>query len=94
MLLITAIRQGRNPDVTLRKLKKLCGVWRSTVKRWQKYFRELFPQSIHYRRLCGHLIPPIAPDQLPEALLARFYRVFFNAETALIACLKAIALGP
>jgi hypothetical protein len=33
MLLVTALRQGRNPDATLEKLKSFCGVWRSTIKR-------------------------------------------------------------
>lgn len=94
VLLVTAIRQGRNPELTLEQLKKFCGVWRSTVKRWHRYFRELFPKSRNYRRLSGRLMPPIDSDQLPGALLARFYQAFSDAGAALIACLQTFALGP
>lgn len=94
LLLISALRQKQNPDVTLERLKGFCGVWRSTVKRWQRYFRELFPQSVTYRRLSGRLIPPIAADQLPGALLARFCQAFPEPEAALVGCLRTLALGP
>ena len=93
-LLVTALRQGRNPAVTLQRLKGLCGVWRCTIKRWLRYFQELFAQSPSYRRLSGHLVPPISPQQLPAALLLRFYRACGDARAALINCLKALALGP
>jgi hypothetical protein len=94
VLLVTALRQGRNPDVTLNRLKGICGVWRTTVKRWQRYFRQLFPQSIACSRLSGRLMPPIATDELLGALLERFYPLFSSPETALAACLKTLALGP
>ncbi|XPS84753.1 uncharacterized protein Dvar_27710 [Desulfosarcina variabilis str. Montpellier] len=96
LLIITALRQGRNPDRTLEQLKGLFGPWRSTVNRWKHYFQELFPQSqsIKYRRLAGHLIPPIHSSQLPKALLGRFESAVQNPETALVNCLRILALGP
>jgi len=94
VLLVTALRQGRNPDATLEKLKALCGVWRSTIKRWQRYFKELFPHSASWRRLSGRLMPPVAVDDLPRALLTRFYRACGLAETAMVQCLQVFALGP
>jgi hypothetical protein len=94
VLLVSALRQGKNPAITLERLKGLCGVWRSTIKRWQRYFQDLFAQSIGYRRLAGYLIPPIGSDHLPGALLARFYKRFQGPEEALANCLKALALGP
>ena len=94
VLLVTALRQGRNPDATLEKLKALCGVWRSTIKRWQRYFKELFPRSASWRRLSGRLMPPVAVDDLPRALLTRFYRACGLAETAMVQCLQVFALGP
>lgn len=94
LLIVSALRQGKNPAVTLERLKGLCGVWRSTVKRWQGYFKHLFAQSIGYRRLSGHLMPPIPPGQLPGALLERFYPAGGDPETALVTCLKTLALGP
>ena len=94
MLLIVALRQGKNPDATFEKLKGFCGVWRSTVKRWHHYFRELFPKSSTWRRLSGRLLPPVAADELPGALLARFYHSCGKPEAALVGCLRVLALGP
>ncbi len=39
-------------------------------------------------------MPPIAPDQLPKALLERFYLSCAEPETALVTCLQTLALGP
>jgi hypothetical protein len=95
MLLVSALRQGQNPAVTLERLKGVCGVWRSTVKRWQRYFQELFAQSVCYRRISGQLMGPIAEDQLPAALLERFYPgCGGQPKTALVNCLKTLAQGP
>ena len=93
ILLVSALRQGQNPVITLERLKALCGVWRSTIKRWEHYFRELFTQSIRYRRLSGRLLPPIDSD-LPSALLSRFDPAHCGPEAALANCLRALALGP
>jgi hypothetical protein len=49
VLLASALRQGQNPDITLERLKGLCGVWRTTVKGWQRYFKEIFTRSVNYR---------------------------------------------
>jgi hypothetical protein len=94
LLLVSALRQGNSPVVTLERLKALCGVWRSTVNRWQRYFWDLFAQSIGYRRLSGRMIPPIADHRLPKELLARFYKACGEPEAALVTCLRTLALGP
>jgi hypothetical protein len=93
VLLVSALRQGQPALVTLQRLKALCGVWRTTVKRWQRWFRELFADSIGFRHLCGRLMPPVDRDRLPAALLERFYRNR-PAHEALAACLAALAMGP
>jgi len=94
LLLVSALRQGLSPAVTLERLKACCGVWRSTVKRWQRYFRDIFARSVGYRRMTGHLMPPISSDQLPGALLARFYQACGRPEATLVNCLQTLALGP
>ena len=93
VLLVSALRQG-NPVFTFERLKALFGVWRSTVNRWQKYFRHIFAQSIGYRRLRGQLMPQAETGPLPAALLARFTRVIVDPRTALVSCLRALGLGP
>ena len=94
MLLVSALRQGQKPVITLKRLKALFEVCRLTVKRWEQYFQELFTQSIRYRRLSGRLLPPIDPEQLPSALLSRFDSACCGPEAALANCLRALALGP
>jgi len=94
LLLVGALRQGQKPAVTMERLKALCGIWRSTVKRWQHYFRELFSQSVRYRRLSGRLLLPVNTNQLPGALLLRFCSVDGGDEAALTNCLRTLALGP
>ena len=94
LVLVSALRQGTSPVVTLERLKSLCGVWRSTVNRWQRYFREFFAKSSSYRGLSGRLMPPIAADNIARELLERFYKACGEPETALVTCLQTFALGP
>jgi len=93
VLLVSALRQG-NPVYTLERLKALYGVWRSTVNRWRKYFRDVFAQSISYRRLLGHLMPQAPSGPLPATLLSRFCRICSDPQAALITCLEGLARGP
>jgi len=94
LLLVSALRQVLNPTVTLEQLKARFGVWRSTVNRWRRYFRDIFAKSAGYRRLAGHLMPPIGSGLLPGALLDRFYQGCGEPEVALVTCLRTLALGP
>lgn len=94
LVLMTALRQGRPPEVTLERLKGFCGVWRSTIKRWRHYFEELFADSRVYRRLSGRLMPPIAAERLPRDLLERLCQSGAEPGAALVSCLKLLALGP
>ncbi len=94
LLLVTALRQNKNPDVTLKRLKKFCGVWRSTVNRWKKYFLSLFPQSEAYRRLDGPLMPQGNIGCFLYDLLERLSETLDHPEAALVRCLKLLVLGP
>jgi hypothetical protein len=94
LFVVSALRQGRRPGATLERLKAFCGVWRSTVKRWQRYFQDLFAQSISYRRLAGHLMPPIESDRLPGSLIERFCSACGQPEQILVRCLSTLAAGP
>ena len=94
ILLVSALRQKCSSGMSFKKLKAFLGVCRSTVKRWQHYFQELFPESINYRRLSGQLIPPLDAHGLPGALLDRFLETFVKPEAALAVCLRTLAHGP
>ena len=93
LMLVTALRQRRNPDVTLERLKGLCGIWRSTVNRWRDYFLNVFPTAWSRHPLSGR-IGLQASDRLLHDVLNSFSRNTQNAEAALVNCLLGLAQGP
>ena len=94
MLVVTALRQGRDQGYTVEKLRALFGVTRPTLTRWLGYFRKLFPYSQNWRRLSGRLMPPVVEDQLPGCLIERFVQTRGDPELGLTACLQSLFLGP
>lgn len=90
LLVVTALRQGRDKGYTVEKLKALFGVTRPTLTRWLSYFREIFPCSQFWRRLSGRLMPPVAEDQLPRSLIERFVKTRGDPELGLTACLQTL----
>ena len=83
LILLSAIRQGKNPVATLERLKNICGVWRSTLNRWRDYFLKLFPQSLFYQRLSGYLKPGASQGREIYNLLNQFLKI--HAEVGLLA---------
>jgi hypothetical protein len=95
LLVIMALRQGRDRGYTVEKLKGLFGVTRTTLNRWAQYFREVFPFSLSWKRLSGMLMPPVEAVLLPRSLIERFIHIRDgDPERGLISCLGAIVLGP
>jgi len=93
ILLIIAMRQGKNPEATLERLKGVCGVWRSTVNRWRDYFLEIFPDSCAWRRLSGHFLAK-KRDRLIHDLLSSYYQEIQPPKAAMAKCLQVLAMGP
>jgi len=56
VLVITALRQGRNQGYTVERLKAFFGVTRPTLQRWRRYFREVFPCSHSWKSLSGRTL--------------------------------------
>lgn len=94
LLVVTALRQGRNHGYTVERLQDLFGVTRPTLTRWLTYFRKLFPCSRAWLRLSGRLMPPVAEYELPGGLIDRFVQTRGDPERGLTVCLQAILLGP
>ena len=70
-LLISAL----DGKLTLRRLAELrerYGVDRRTVRRWQHWWRQLFPATSFWRLARGRLLPPVDEAALPGSLLERF----------------------
>ena len=42
-----------------------------TLRRWRQWWREVFVTSAVWRQACGWLVPPLAAQELPAALLDR-----------------------
>ena len=56
----------------LGQLKRLLGVDRRTVRRWQRWWRESFPRTALWSTTRGRLMPPVDESALPASLLGRF----------------------
>jgi len=90
LLVITALRQGRDRGYTVERLKALFGVTRPTLTRWFCYFRQIFSCSQAWRRLSGRLMPPVAEHELPGGLIDRFVKTRGDPELGLTACLQSL----
>ena len=56
----------------LARLTAELGVDRRTLCRWRRWWQEQFPRGPWWQAAKGRLAPPVEPEQLPGALLARF----------------------
>lgn len=90
LLVVTALRQGRDQGYTVEKLKALFGVTRPTLRRWFFYFRQIFSCSQSWRRLSGRLMPPVAEHELPRGMIERFVQARGDPELGLTACLQSL----
>jgi hypothetical protein len=91
LLVVTALRQGRDQGYTVEKLKAYFGVTRPTLTRWFCYFRQIFSCSQPWRLLSGRLMPPVAEHELPRGLIERFVQTRGDPELGLAACLQSLA---
>jgi len=84
---ITAIRCGMTP-ARMQRLKELVGVSRQTVVRWQRWWREVLPQSAFWRASCGAFATAVQIGKLPLSLLEQFTG---EAEEQLLLLLRFLA---
>jgi len=54
------------------RLKAVFDVDVRTLRRWQEWWREAFPESECFRAGSGRFSPPLSTPDLPRSLLARF----------------------
>lgn len=67
----TAMRCGMTP-ARMQRLEDLVGVSRQTVVRWQRWWREVLPQSAFWRASCGAFGSTVQLSELPLSLLEQF----------------------
>ena len=71
VVLVAAMRQGPSPR-RVRELSELFGADRQTIARWQVFWQEHFPQTQFWKAARGRLVPAVAVEVLPLALLNAF----------------------
>lgn len=71
IVLVSALRCGATP-FRMKELKRLVGVSRQTVARWQSWWQEVFPKSAFWRVAQGALRAPVERGALPLSLLEQF----------------------
>jgi hypothetical protein len=82
VVLVAAMRHGPTPR-RVGELSKLVGADRASVSRWQRFWRENFPQTPFWKVARGRLAPTIDVNLLPQSLLEAFahadpYRTWEN----------------
>ncbi len=69
--LVAAMRQGPTPTA-VRRLEAIFGASRRTLKRWQEWWREIFPATRFWKAARARFMPLIEEGQLPGSLIERF----------------------
>ena len=92
VVVVMGLRQGGG-QWGMRRLQRLLGMSLSTLRRWAAWFREVFPNSIRWKRLRGRLAGWLDPLRLPTALLERF-SAHLDSEASVAACLRFLASNP
>ncbi|MGA7538747.1 MAG: hypothetical protein WBW93_08265 [Steroidobacteraceae bacterium] len=90
VVLIAAMRCGATP-ARMGYLHDLVGVSRHTVMRWQRWWREMLPETRFWRGVVGTLMPPMVVEELPASLLERFAGTCAERLLALLRWLSPIS---
>jgi hypothetical protein len=87
VVLVAIVRDGIT-DGRLVRLSHVVRVDRHTVERWRRWWRQSFTHSPFWRAARAAFMPPVDPDRLPAALIARFTG---NAADRLVALLRFLS---
>ena len=77
ILIVITLKQNRTSGYTAEKLMRMFNISHSTLYRWAKYFRDIFPNSSLWKTLRGKVSPFVANNSLPGSLL-QFFVSFLN----------------
>jgi hypothetical protein len=91
VLLASAARYGARATL-VQALQRAYGISRSTLARWQRWWREAVPQTTFWVVAKTRVAPPIDPRRIPVELMQRFEAT--SAMEKLIAVLRFIAMVP
>jgi len=71
VVLVTALSQGLG-GARRAQLREQFGISERTLRRWRRWWREVFPATRWWHGERGRFVPAVEPAQLPGALLERF----------------------
>jgi hypothetical protein len=86
ILVVMTLWLHKPPKAKMQQLEAMFGVTLSTIRRWRRFFREVFPKSPLWSRLRGKVDVAVGNDELPHALVAAFMERHRDEETALKWC--------
>lgn len=87
------LRQQAPPAALLRELCEAFGFSPRTVRRWLEWFASRYPSSSSWQKLRGRVDALVDSARLPLTLLQRFIDTTRDAQEALVACLRFLAIG-
>ncbi len=93
VLLSSTLAQSLSVPECLSDLSSRLSVAPSTVARWLRYFRQVFPSSLVWQRVRGLVLPSISNDQLPSVLVEVLVQLRGGCGAGLLVVLKLLAYG-
>lgn len=94
ILVLVALREGRNRGYTADRLYQLFGVTRLTLDRWLNYFHRIFPSTATWQILSSRLFSQTDPTTFRvNELLTWFVQARGSPQAALVACLQTLRLA-
>jgi len=88
VVLTMALRDALTPR-RVATLREHLEVSLRTLKRWRRWWREVFPRSSFWKAARGRLSPPVEVAKLPSSLLVRFG--FRPSRRRTVTCLEFLA---
>jgi hypothetical protein len=72
VVVLVSVLEGGVTAKRGQRLRELLGVSRRTLKRWRKWWREVFMASLFWKQAMGHFVPPVDVAMFPASLFERF----------------------
>jgi hypothetical protein len=91
ILVVMTLWLHKPPKLKVNQLVAMFGVTLSTIRRWRRFFREVFPTTPLWSRLRGKVDVAVRNDELPHALVAAFMDRYGDEETALLLCARFLS---
>ena len=93
VVLVTALSQGLASGGR-RRVAERFGVSERTLRRWQRWWREVFAVTALWASARGWFVPPVAVDELPQGLLSRFGELHKRESmVAMMRFLRPVSIG-